>query len=300
MTLQNTFTFDVDLKKITYLNEPTVMQNDDITFVVVIKDDDLDFPLTDVTNVSLANKRLDGITIVTVGTITGTNEVTFNLGTTETEVAGRVDATVQLYDANGRVSTITFSYKVVSDPTGNGFTPSESEQTLIQLVLNDGPLRIQEAIDAADYITAQGDLVQILLDETRYVADYSSVVSYKKNNVVTFNGSSFIAKQDTVGNAPPILPETNNLYWGLTGRKGADGVGTLVRHQDVFIATEGQTVFNLTNSYDQFQSRIDAMVGGVPQYSPDNFIETSSTVATLTEGVASGTKVVFTYFSYSE
>jgi hypothetical protein len=154
-------------------------------------------------------------------------------------------------------------------------------------------LNTQEVIDAINNAVAATDSA----NNVKYIADYNVGTNYKKNNIVTFGGSSYIAKQDTIGNAPPLLPATNNAYWALSGRKGADGTGTVVRHRDEFIATAGQTVFTLSNPYDQFQHRIDAEVGGVPQKSPDNFTETSSTSATFTEGILIGTKVIFTYFS---
>ena len=155
--MENTFTIDADIKKTSYINEPTVTSHDDITFIINISDDGQAFDLTTVTTVSLANTRPDAQTILTVGDKTGLNQVTFNLGTNETSVSGSVGAVVQLYDASGRVSTLSFSYTVKVDPTGSGYVPSTDEQTLIEVVLNDGPLRIQEAIDAGVYATAQGD-----------------------------------------------------------------------------------------------------------------------------------------------
>lgn len=72
------------------------------------------------------------------------------------------------------------------------------------------------------------------------------------------------------------------------------------RHHDEFVATEGQKVFTLTKSYDQFQNRIDVAVGGIPQFSPNNFIESSPTTFTLSEGVPAGVKVSATYFSETQ
>jgi len=169
--LQNTFIIDADIKKENYYNEPKVTANDDITFVVNITDDGLPFDLTDVITVSLANTRHDKQTIVTTGEKTGSNQVTFVLGTSETAISGKVKAVVQLYDADERVSTLSFSYKVEKDPTGDGFVPSETEQTLIQTVLGDGPLIIEEAQTAADYANTQGDYaLQVAVDnETRFL-----------------------------------------------------------------------------------------------------------------------------------
>ena len=51
-----------------------------------------------------------------------------------------------------------------------------------------------------------------------YRGNYSASTAYVANDVVFFNGSSYIAKQSTTGNAP-----TNTTYWGLLAQKGTDG-----------------------------------------------------------------------------
>lgn len=55
---------------------------------------------------------------------------------------------------------------------------------------------------------------------------YSGVTTYAKDDVVLDNGSSWVALQETTGNAPPTLPTTSNVYWELLAAKGTDGVGT--------------------------------------------------------------------------
>ena len=51
-----------------------------------------------------------------------------------------------------------------------------------------------------------------------YRGNFSASTAYVANDVVFFNGSSYIAKQSTTGNAP-----TNTTYWGLLAQKGTDG-----------------------------------------------------------------------------
>lgn len=149
------------------INEPTVVQNDAIRFIIRVFDNGQPLDLTSVETASLANIRLDRKTVVTPGTKIGTNTVQFDLGTEETKVPGRVEATAQFYDEDGRVSTIAFTYRVVKDPTGEGYIPTERDQTLIEIVLSDGPLVIQQAQDAAEYATAQGDYAKQVADENK-------------------------------------------------------------------------------------------------------------------------------------
>ncbi|WP_079709873.1 BNR-4 repeat-containing protein [Paraliobacillus ryukyuensis] len=155
----------------------------------------------------------------------------------------------------------------------------------------------QTALDAADTVQEVFDAAETLVNDTSYKEPYNETTTYSKNNVVTFNGASFMAKQETTGNQPPD-PSTSeeNDYWGLLSRKGADGNGTVATHRQKFVANEGQTLFNLNYTYDQFQNRVEVTVGGVPQY---GFEETTSTSVTLSEGVPSGVEVVISYFGES-
>jgi hypothetical protein len=180
--LRNVITIDTDIKHKKIMNAPLVTQNDSVSFIINVLDDGQPFSLDSVTTVSLANLRLDRVTVVTPGTKIEENTVKFDLGTEETKVPGKVEATVQLYDADERVSTISFAYQVVKDPTGDGYIPTANEQTLIETVLNDGPLVIQQAQDAADYATAQGDYAKQVADEnkTRWlnpVATYTDIAT---------------------------------------------------------------------------------------------------------------------------
>ena len=56
-----------------------------------------------------------------------------------------------------------------------------------------------------------------------FVGAYSGATAYSTNDVVRDQGSSWIALQDTTGNAPPTLPTTANSYWELVAQKGDKG-----------------------------------------------------------------------------
>lgn len=58
---------------------------------------------------------------------------------------------------------------------------------------------------------------------------YSGTTAYVLNDVVSDQGSSWIAINTTTGNAPPTLPTTANTWWNLAALKGdtgASGSGT--------------------------------------------------------------------------
>lgn len=55
---------------------------------------------------------------------------------------------------------------------------------------------------------------------------YSGATAYEANDIVLYNGSTWLARQTTTGNAPPALPTESDANWRLFARKGADGSGT--------------------------------------------------------------------------
>lgn len=148
MPLQNTFVFDVDFKIRTLINEPQVTQNDDVKFILNVFDDGLEVDLSSVSTFTLASVRPDKVSVMTLGNKSGDNQVIFELGSTELLVPGTVEAAIQFYDMDGRVSTLPFTFKVLKDPVKN-YIPSEDDQTLIELVLGRGPA----ILDAAEKVT---------------------------------------------------------------------------------------------------------------------------------------------------
>src|SRR5690606_40654185 len=49
----------------------------------------------------------------------------------------------------------------------------------------------------------QDQVRQERINNTRFVSPYNSNTTYQLNNMVSFNGHSFIAKKQTKGNPPP-------------------------------------------------------------------------------------------------
>ena len=90
---------------------------------------------------------------------------------------------------------------------------------------------------------------------------YSSTTAYEKNDVVTYQGSSYVSLQATTGNVP-----TNTTYWQLlaskgdTGNTGATGNGIstiaktgtsgLVDTYTITYTSGGTATFTVTNGAD--------------------------------------------------
>lgn len=71
----------------------------------------------------------------------------------------------------------------------------------LQEIIDNG----QSAINAANVVA-----------DLEYKGDYSSSISYKKNNLVLYQGTTYICIQDSVGNNAP----TNTAYWSVFAQAG--------------------------------------------------------------------------------
>ena len=167
--LQNIFEFDIDIKKKNYINEPILMQNDRVLFKINVYDDDVPFDLKD-TIITLANVRPDGKSIIIKGSLSDKNsQALFYISRPENAIVGRVEATAQFYDVDGRVSTAKFSFQVIKDPAD--FNPTGDEKTLIEVVLGDGPRILDEAEAATEIMLETIENAEEAIIDTTAIKD---------------------------------------------------------------------------------------------------------------------------------
>jgi hypothetical protein len=288
----------LDIENPNYTPEPMMKQNDTVEFVCDLYDNDVPITLTDAMYIAIGHERPDGINVNVLGTKTGANQVTFGTYRPMNSIVGRVKATVQIYNVNVRVSTLSFTYMVERDPSL--IIPNDEDKTLIQQVLGEGVKAIKDAEEAAiranlaadkaeqaatnvgnavvdannaaQYAKTQGDyakeqaelvdsknvivdqiiidgnkaiqdanaatqnteeataqaqtaidLMELLIDNTEAKGEWNTTTQYYKNNIVTKNGSSFMAIVDNIDVPPPVLPVILNGSWLLLAAKGDKG-----------------------------------------------------------------------------
>lgn len=81
---------------------------------------------------------------------------------------------------------------------------------------------LQAAQDALTAIETMQTSVQALKDSFVHKSTYNNATQYRKNNEVYYNGSTYRAKKDTLGNPPPTALGVSNDYWQLIARRGED------------------------------------------------------------------------------
>ena len=116
----------------------------------------------------------------------------------------------------GRAIKDTFKDLLQVSNSNNGVdgttrTVEDGEGTQSALQVSTGAVKVNGDFEVT------GNVVGV--PHVDYKDTYVAATAYLKDDVVNYNGSSYIAKVDTTGNAP-----TNTLYWGLLASKGTDGV----------------------------------------------------------------------------
>lgn len=101
------------------------------------------------------------------------------------------------------------------------------------------------AKEQGDYAKSQGDYAHtqgLLIDNLKTLGEYDLSVTYEKNNIVRYNGSSYIAKQTTVGNPP-----TDTTYWELLAQRGVDGQGSISSVNNIHPDINGNITLTATD-----------------------------------------------------
>lgn len=80
----------------------------------------------------------------------------------------------------------------------------------------------KHAKEQGDYAKAEADKAKDLTDRMKHIGAWSDSVSYKKDNEVEYDGSTYRAKKDNKGVAP-----TNESTWQLIALRGVDGKGAV-------------------------------------------------------------------------
>ena len=106
------------------------------------------------------------------------------------------------------------------------------------------------------YIQQKQNEFQAELDKFTHRDEYNPTVQYRKRNTVTFQGETYLCLQDTVGNAPN--PLNNTQHWAKIAARGAQGqqgiAGTGLR----FRGTYNNSVQYMTDDAVQFGGQLFA------------------------------------------
>lgn len=309
--IKNEYTLKVDLKKKYSAITPTFVQYDTAVLRFILTDDGRPLYFTGQTSIKTYHRRKDGVIVegdAHVEVVKGQPHIVYEYQGNEMYQLGFVETSLVIYTDKKKVSIQPFNVKIVDNIHDDAATPSNPEYGALQYLIAKVEDLIDRAITAtegAEEATKEAHMatdaaneaaanVQRTIGEWKYANAYDTEISYKKNNIVTYNGSSYIAIKDIKGVAPTgDLTDTN---WRVVARKGEDGEGLVVLHQQSFKTSENQTDFNLSYEYDQHQGRVRVIVDGVEQFTPENFIEQTSTKIRMNSALRKDAVVKIIYF----
>lgn len=97
----------------------------------------------------------------------------------------------------------------------------------------------------------------------KHCGEYDATMHYEKLNVVTYNGSSYCAKDNTIGNLP-----TNTTYWDLMAEKGdkGDKGDTPVKGTDYYTAADKAELESTLSSdvSDEVTDQLSTLTSATP------------------------------------
>lgn len=300
--IKNEYILKVDLKKKHTAVTPTFVQYDEAVLRFLISDNGKPFFFSGQTSIKTYHKRKDGVVVegeARVEVVKGIQQIVYEYSGNEMYQLGYVDTSLVIYSGNKKVSIQPFKVLIVDSLYDDIATPANPEYGALQHLIasvedlvKKVDVKITEANKAIDNANNAAENVQTTISEWKYADTYNHATDYKKNNVVSYNGSTFIAIRDTKGNYP--IGNLSDANWRIMALKGQDGV--VVLNKEDFKATLNQTDFTLPLEYDQHQGRVRVIVDGVEQFTPDNFVELSSTKIRMNSGLRKDADVKVIYF----
>lgn len=172
--IQNKYQLIVNIKSKGYTGAiPSVTANDNIVFDILVYDGAIPFDLTDVSKFTLVSMKKDNTSVIREGALAN-GMIEFVLGSSETTESGRVNATLQLYDAdNKRVSSAPLIYNVISDPSLSGSLPADDKTLVIanEALLTDAINKANNADTRISNIVAKAGNSNTEIVDARQKAD---------------------------------------------------------------------------------------------------------------------------------
>lgn len=136
------------------------------------------------------------------------------------------DQTTAVKNETKTVQTDTLKVKndtlTVKGQAETVITQTNSVKDATDLVRTNSLTALEATKTATTNANAATVSANAVADNTAHLGAYNAATAYKKNNVVSYNGSSYMATQNTTGNLP-----TNATYWRLLAQKGVDGSGSV-------------------------------------------------------------------------
>ena len=164
------------------------------------------------------------------------------------------------------------------------------------------------ADDSHNHIISNVDGLQVALDGKSDTTHNHNLANLAERNYTSLVGRpadddfhTLTALLDSANDDELVIYDTSDgTYKKITRENLFAGVLSssqyvFIRRKEEFTATEGQTVFNLTQgSYEVGTGRVDVYIWGNKQ-PPTAYVESSPTSITLANGVEAGTKVLIEY-----
>lgn len=213
----NTLHIDVGVSQ--YPRQTVVLKaknSDSIKLCLRVVEQGIPVDLSSATNAQIQISMPDDSLVTLLATIVGdTLEILLPLNAFSQ--AGICEVEAQVFSASALLIAASFYYQVINAIYDDTAIPTQPEYPiLLQLIADCEAILDAEAIRVAN--ENQRIANELIRQQFEFVGSYDGGTAYLKYNCVEYNGSTYVALQDTTGNLP-----TNPTYWQLAALKGTDG-----------------------------------------------------------------------------
>lgn len=184
--------------------------------------------------IAQVNKASEGITqaILDVGVATeeavavttGAREATNAANAAATGLTAIKDAAVL---ATGKATEATTKANTAAGKAEASSAGADTAMAAVRAATANADIVIASAGQAAEEAFDAAEAADAVMLDYKHVGPYNAATQYKRGNEVSINGSSYVAKVNTIGNAPVIDNVVNNTYWTLRAQRGTDGKGAV-------------------------------------------------------------------------
>jgi lysophospholipase L1-like esterase len=213
MTVENKYEIKVNIKSNdAFRIVPEVVANDQVVFEVVVWDGPSKFTLSTDYTYRLTSKKKSGTAVIRDGVLSG-EMIVFKLGTSEMTEPGKVEGTVQIYDANdNRISSSKFDYLVKEDPSLKGSLPADNTSLIIanESLLTESVQKSDAAIADSSTALTKATAAETTANDVRSEFDLVVAEAGSSNPEVVQARDTFVNLKARLDSTDELLAEKAN------------------------------------------------------------------------------------------
>jgi hypothetical protein len=265
MALENKYKITVNTKSRMFREIPEVVANDNVVFEIEVYEGATLFPLLPAYSYKFVSKKNKGNPVIRDALLVG-GLARVELGTSEMTEPGKVEGTLQIYDAEmKRISTAEFSYIVKRDPSMDGELPNDERNLIIanESLLIDAIDKAEQSMSRVDELITKAPQPSEVVDARGGETTLGARLNNLSSSVAQKVSMSEVRKNTAVQpiNVSEMDTETKALFTGgAVAVVGLNSTGTenlkdksATEEKVTFLDIDQRNIYNKYRSTDGYR-----------------------------------------------